>query len=850
MPGGPMPSLKQFESRPQRTVRSFTREFLENLRYQRGVELYATPTDYYQALALTVREYLMQDWLDSMDARNRAGAKLVCYLSAEYLPGRQLGNALLNTGLGEIAAESMRGLGLDLKELAEVEIEPGLGNGGLGRLAACYLDSLTTLDIPAIGYGIRYDYGIFRQTFVDGWQVEQPDVWTSGSSPWEVVHPQFANRVGFGGHTESYYDETGQFQVRWIPANQVVGVPYNIMVPGYRTRMVNTLRLWRARATEEFDLRIFNAGDYAKAVQQQTDSEVISKVLYPNDQTPQGRELRLRQQYFFVSCSIQDVFRYLPPGFDLRQLPKRVVFQLNDTHPTIAIAEMMRYLMDERHVPWVVAWDITSSMFGFTSHTLLPEASETWPVDIFGRLLPRHLEIIYEINRRFVEDVRKVWPGDEERVARMSIIGDGGQPHVRMTHLATVGSYSVNGVAPLQSRLLKERALKDMAEFWPKKFRNVTNGVTPRRFIGLGNPRLVRLIDSRIGAGWLEDLSRLTELEQFADDPEFQADWRRVKMANKSDLSVLLHRITGVGVSTSSMFDVLVKRIHLYKRQMLKLLHAIVLYNQIKANPQTGGPPRVVIFGGKAAPGYEAAKQVIKAINAVADVINRDPFTRDRLTIVYPPNFNVTLAQPIYAAADLSEQISLAGMEASGTGNMKFAMNGALTIGTLDGANIDIRELVGPENFFTFGMSESDVSALRKSGYDPRSIYESTPELKEAIDMIASNAFTPHEKGVLQPLVDRLIGYDEFMVLADFASYAECQQKVEAAYRDSTAWTRMSILNTARSGYFSSDRSIHDYAETIWNVSPMHMQKQPRKGAAEDTKEKRSDGGKDQNRTR
>lgn len=818
-----MPSLRQFESRPQRTVRSFTREFLENLRYNRGVDLYATPTDYYQALALTVREYLMQDWLDSLHAQSRTGAKVVCYLSAEYLPGRQLENALLNSDLGEIAAESLKSLNLDLKELAEVEIEPGLGNGGLGRLAACFLDSLTTLDIPAIGYGIRYDYGIFRQTFVNGWQVEQPDTWTSGSSPWEVVHTQFANRVGFGGHTEQYNDETGQYQARWIPEQQVVGVPYNILVPGYRTKMVNTLRLWRARATEEFDLRIFNAGDYARAVQQQTDSEVISKVLYPNDQTPQGKELRLRQQYFFVSCSIQDMFRFLPSGFDLRQLPKRYVFQLNDTHPTVAVAELMRFLMDERHVPWVVAWEITSKMFGYTSHTLLPEALETWPVDIFSRLLPRHMEIINEINRRFVDEVRKVWPGDEQRVDRMSIIGNGDALHVRMAHLATVGSYSVNGVAPLQSRLLKERTLKDFSELWPEKFGNVTNGVTPRRFIGLANPRLVELINSRIGDGWLADISRLAEIEQFVNDQEFQADWHRVKMANKADLSVALHRTTGVGVSTASMFDVLVKRIHLYKRQLLKTLHAIVLYNQLKDNPKEAGVPRVVIFGGKAAPGYEMAKLVIKLINSVAEIVNRDPSTRDRLTIVYPPNFNVTLAQKIYAAADLSEQVSLAGMEASGTGNMKFAMNGAPTIGTLDGANIDIRELVGPENFFTFGMTEEEARALRASGYSPGAIYESTPDLKKAIDLIASNVFTPNEPGVLQPIVDHLIGYDEFMVLADYGSYAETQFQAETVFRDPTAWTRMSILNTARSGYFSSDRSIRDYADTIWKVSPMRM---------------------------
>ncbi len=818
-----MPSLRQFESRPQRTARSFTREFLENLRYHRGVDLYATPVDYYQALALTVREYMMQNWLDSLHAQSRTGAKVVCYLSAEYLPGRQLGNALLNADLGEIAAESLQSLGLDLKELLEIEVEPGLGNGGLGRLAACYLDSLSTLDIPAIGYGIRYDFGIFRQTFVNGWQVEQPDSWSMGASPWEVVHPQFSNRVGFGGHTESYYDETGQFQVRWIPESQVVGVPYNILVPGYKTKMVNTLRLWRARAAQEFDLRTFNAGDYVNAVQQQIASETISKVLYPNDQTPQGKELRLRQQYFFVACSIQDIFRFLPSGFDLRNLPKRYVFQLNDTHPTVAVAEMMRFLMDERHVPWTMAWEITSKMFGYTSHTLLPEALETWPVEIFGKLLPRHMEIIYEINRRFVEDVRKVWPGDEARVTRMSIIGDGGQPHVRMAHLATVGSYSVNGVAPLQSRLLKERTLKDFSELWPKKFGNVTNGVTPRRFIGLANPRLTELISSKIGDDWLADISRLAELEQFANDQQFQADWHKVKLANKADLSVTLHRMTGVGVSTSAMYDVLVKRIHLYKRQLLKALHAIVLYNKIREDPKNALAPRVVIFGGKAAPGYEMAKLVIKLINAVGEVVNRDQSTRDRLTVVYPQNFNVTLAQKIYAAADLSEQVSLAGMEASGTGNMKFAMNGALTVGTLDGANIDIRELVGPENFFTFGMTEEEVRELRTSGYNPRAIYESSPELKQAIDMIASNVFTPNEPGVLQPIVDHLIGYDEFMVLADFASYVESQQNAEDAFRDPTAWTRMSILNTARSGYFSSDRSIRDYAETIWKVSPMRM---------------------------
>jgi glycogen phosphorylase len=818
-----MPSLRQFESRPQRTVRSFTREFLESLRYERGVEQYATPADYYYALALTVREYLMQDWLDSLHAQQRTGAKTVCYLSAEYLPGRQLGNNLLNAELEEIASKALEDLGLDLRELLEVEIEPGLGNGGLGRLASCFLDSLTTLNIPAIGYGIRYDYGIFRQTFVDGWQVEQPDSWSQLGNPWEVIHSAFANPVGFGGHTESYYDQTGQFQVRWVPERQVVGVPYNILVPGYRTRMVNTLRLWRARATQEFDLRIFNTGDYMRAVQQQTDSEVISKVLYPNDQTPQGKQLRLEQQYFFVSCSLQDIFRFLPSGFDLRQLPRRFVFQLNDTHPSIAVAEMMRILLDEKSVPWKIAWEITSKMFGFTSHTLLPEASETWPIDIFGRLLPRHLEIIQEINRRFAELVRVRFPGDEQRVARMSIIGNGGAPSVRMAHLATAVSESVNGVAPLQSRLLRERALKDFAEMWPKKFFNVTNGVTPRRFIALANPRLVKLINSKIGEHWLKDLRQLEGLEEYADDPEFQAAWNRVKAANKADLSLILHRTTGVGVSTSAIFDVLVKRIHLYKRQLLKALHVIVLYQQLKVDPSIDGPARAVIFGGKAAPGYEDAKQVIKLINSIADVVNRDPDVRDRLTVVYPPNFNVTLAEKIYAAADISEQISLAGKEASGTGNMKFAMNGAVTTGTLDGANIDIRELVGAENFFEFGMTEQEARKLAESGYNPRPFYETNAELKTAIDLIAADTFTPNQPGVLQGVVDNLLERDEFMVLADFASYLKCQEAVADAYLEPARWTRMSILNVARSGFFSSDRSIQDYCELIWRATPLQL---------------------------
>jgi starch phosphorylase len=803
------------------SVDDFMRRYLENLHFLRGVDRLATPNDRYQALSRTVRQYLMPRWLETIHALFDRQAKTVCYFSAEYLPGRQLDNTLLATGLDLIAQNAMAELGLDLDALREVEEEPGLGNGGLGRLASCLLDSLATLGIPAVGYGIRYEYGIFRQTFEDGRQVEQPDLWLRLGNPWEFPHPEQAVEVGFEGHCEWYRDDDGADRVRWLPGRRVQGVPYNVMVPGCRGGLVNTLRLWRARASREFDLQIFSAGDYTRAVYDKTVSENITKVLYPDDTTPQGRQLRLEQQYFFVACSLRDILRFLPPGFDMRRLPERVVIQLNDTHPAIAVAELMRLLVDEHRLAWDDAWHICRCIFAYTLHTLMPEALETWPVELIARLLPRHYEIIGEIDRRLCEDVGRRFPGDEARVARMAIVADGDQPRVRMAHLAAAASFAINGVAPLQSRLLREHTLRDFAAWRPDVFTNVTNGVSPRRFLRLANPRLSALICDAIGEGWLTNLDRLRELESFAADPAFREEWRRIKAANKADLADILHARTGVAVDPASMFDVMAKRLHEYKRQLLKVLHVIALYDRITTRPRARVAQRTVVFGAKAAPGYRMAKLIILLINRVAATINADQALRNRLTVAYPPNFNVTLAERFYPAADLSEQISLAGTEASGTGNMKFALNGALTIGTLDGANIEIRELVGPENFFLFGLTEEAVAAKRAAGYNPRAVYEADPVLKRTIDLISSGVFSPAEPGLFRPIVDALLNEDRYLVLADFGAYLAAQEAVERAYRDVEEWTRMSILNVARSGYFSSDRSVREYQERIWRVGPL-----------------------------
>jgi glycogen phosphorylase len=808
---------------PAVTVDGFVQEFLNNLNFRQGVALSSSsPNDRYLALAQTVRDYLMARWLEDQRAQFERQSKGVCYLSAEFLLGRQLDNNLLAADLSEIATEAMAGCGIDIDELRRLEVEPGLGNGGLGRLAACFVDSLATMSVPSIGYGIRYEYGIFRQTFVDGQQAEQPDQWLAMGAPWEFPHPEAAQTISFGGHTERY-DDRGVERTRWVPAWNVQAVPYNYMVPGYRNGRVNTLRLWSAVATDAFDLRTFNSGEYAEAVRAQTFASNISKVLYPEDSTPQGKELRLQQQYFFVAASIRDFLdNHLAEGFNLANLPDRVIFQLNDTHPVIAVPELMRVLVDERGLKWADAWEITRQCFAYTCHTLLPEALEEWSVDLLGRLLPRHLEIIYRINEEFLLAVREQFGDDELRIRNMSIIGEHPERSVRMAYLAAVAGSKVNGVAELHSQLLRDKVLPDFAEFFPGKFTNVTNGVTPRRFLRLANPGLSALITDALGPGWETDLDRLKELEAHAGDPGFRAAFAAVKAQNKILLRDELLARDGLQVGEGHLLDVMVKRLHEYKRQMLKLLHIVTLYEGIASGRVAASEitPRTFIFGAKAAPGYAMAKRIIHLINAVGSVINSDPRVEGRLKVLFPPNYNVTLAERVIPAADLSEQISLAGKEASGTGNMKFALNGALTIGTDDGANVELRELVGDDNFFLFGMAEPDVESLWAKGYRPGEFYQENPELRRAIDLIASGAFSGGDRSTFEPVVSNLLYDDRFMVLADYASYIDVQRKVDAAYADQDGWTRSAILNVARCGFFSSDRSMRDYIDRIWHTPP------------------------------
>nr|WP_198955124.1 glycogen/starch/alpha-glucan phosphorylase [Kineosporia sp. R_H_3] len=810
---------------PETDVDGFVGAFLRELNFGQGVSLArASVNDQHLALARTVRQYLMARWLEAIAQQRKNPVKAVGYLSAEYLLGRQLDNALLATGLVDVVEEGLAACGLSLDTLRDQEVEPGLGNGGLGRLAACFIDSLATMSVPCIGYGIRYEYGIFRQTFVDGRQVEQPDTWLTLGGPWEFPHPESSQLVNFAGHTETYVDEDGQERTRWVPGWNVLGVPYNYMVPGYRNGRVNTLRLWSARATKAFDLEIFNAGDYAEAVRAQTFAENISKVLYPEDSTPQGKELRLQQQYFFVACSLADyLFEVLHSTFDPAALPERIIFQLNDTHPVIAVPELMRLLVDVLKQPWDKAWDITRQCFAYTCHTLLPEALEVWPVELIGRLLPRHLEIIERINAEFLDEVRAAFPGDEMRVRRMSIISDYPERGVRMAFLATVAATKVNGVAALHSELLRDKVLPDFSELWPEKFINVTNGVTPRRFVRQSNPRLSGLITEAVGDGWVTDLDRLRGLEPLADDAGFRARFREVKQANKTRLFELLQRRDGYDLPEGSMLDVMVKRLHEYKRQSLKLLHIVTLYEGLVSGRVDPADivPRTFIFGAKAAPGYRMAKETIYLINSVASVVNADPRAKGVLTVAFPANYNVTLAETLIPAADLSEQISLAGKEASGTGNMKFALNGALTIGTDDGANVELRQLVGDDNFFLFGMLEPEVAALGERGYVPSSFYEADDDLKRAIDLISSGAFSGGDRGAFEPLVSNLLHEDRFMALADYRAYVDAQAKVDAAYGDQEAWSRSAILNIARCGFFSSDRSMRDYIDRIWHTEPV-----------------------------
>ncbi|MCW2559754.1 MAG: maltodextrin phosphorylase [Mycobacterium sp.] len=800
------------------------RDILDHVRYSIGRPAAALkPEHYYRALALSVRDRMQDNRVASTQTSLDLGKKVTCYLSAEFLMGPQLGNNLLNLEIEDAARAALAELGQDFDEVLACEPEPGLGNGGLGRLAACYLDSLATLERPAIGYGIRYEFGIFKQEFRDGWQVELTDNWLANGNPWEIAKPDVNYLINWGGHTEHYIDDAGADRIRWVPKQVIKGVAYDTPIQGYGVHTCNVLTLWSARAVESFALDAFNTGDYYKAVEEEVTSETVTKVLYPNDEPEAGKRLRLLQQYFFVSCSLQHVVHIMDDLADasLHDLPQRFALQLNDTHPSIGVAELMRILVDERRLGWDEAWAITVATFGYTNHTLLPEALEKWPLDLFRDSLPRHLEIIYEINSRFLDEVRAHFPGDIDRVRRMSIIGEEGGQTVRMAYLATVGSHAINGVAALHSDLLKASTLKDFYELWPERFSNKTNGVTPRRFLALANPGLRTLLDSTIGDGWLTHLDRLRGLEAFIEDAEFRQQWRNVKRANKARLSDYLHSVTGVELDPTWMFDIQVKRIHEYKRQHLSVLHIVRQYFRLKCNPGLDIAPRAYVFGGKAAPGYFMAKRIIKLINAVGETINNDPDVSRFMKVVFVPNFNVQNAHLIYPAANLSEQISTAGKEASGTGNMKFMLNGALTIGTLDGANVEIREEAGPENFFLFGLTEAEVEQVKRDGYRPSDYIDGNEDLQAVLGLIAGGQFSHGDTEVFKPLVDNLRHDDPFLVVADYASYVECQDRVAAAWQDGDAWSRMSILNTARSGKFSSDRSITEYCDDIWNVSPV-----------------------------
>jgi starch phosphorylase len=799
---------------------AFKHAFLDNLFYVQGkTPALATKTDYYMALAYTVRDRMLHRWISTTATYTQQGSRTVAYLSAEFLMGPHLGNNLVNLGMYDDVRAAVTEIGLNFEELLTHEDEPGLGNGGLGRLAACFLDSLATLEIPAIGYGIRYEFGIFQQEIVDGWQVERTDKWLRFGNPWEIARPEWAVEVKLGGYTERFVDEHERTRVRWVPHKTVNGVPYDTPVLGYRVNTANSLRLWKAEAPESFDFSVFNRGDYYGAVNQKVISENLSKVLYPNDEAAQGKELRLEQQYFFVCCSLQDMLRILHvQKIPLDRFHEKFAVQMNDTHPAIAVAELMRLLVDERAMEWNHAWRITRNTFGYTNHTLMPEALERWPIATFGKVLPRHLEIVYEINARFLDEARLHFFGDDARIARLSLIDEQGDRYVRMANLACVGSHAINGVADLHTQLLKQDVIHDFAELWPEKLSNKTNGVTPRRWVALANPRLASLITEAIGDGWLTCLERLRELEPFVDDANFRMRWREIKRCNKRDFAMFARERTGVALDPDSMFDVQVKRIHEYKRQHLAIIHVAALYHRLKSDPHFNMQPRTFIFGGKAAPGYHYAKLIIKLITSVGEVVNRDPQVRDRLKVLFLPNFNVTNGQRLYPAADLSEQISTAGKEASGTGNMKFCMNGALTIGTSDGANIEICSEVGAENFFMFGLLAPEVSALKARGYRPAHYYETNPDLRGAIDLITGGFFSRGDVTLFRPLVDGLMQWDPYLVFADFQAYSECQTLVDRTYQDVDRWTRMSILNVARSGHFSSDRTIREYVKEIWRA--------------------------------
>jgi starch phosphorylase len=798
-------------------------DILQNLYFLQGKSRdLATPNDWYMAVAYTVRNRLMKNWIETIYDLERNRLKWVGYLSAEFLMGPHLGNALINLDLYKEVELAVEKLGLNFRTILDTEEEPGLGNGGLGRLAACYLDSMSTLKVSAIGYGIRYEFGLFDQRFRDGWQYEVTDKWLRYGNPWEIPRPELSFLVRMGGHTEQETDAEGKFQSRWIPDSILKGVAYDTPVPGYCNDKINLLRLWKSEAVESFDFESFNRGDYIKAVEEKIRSENIGKVLYPNDESEQGRRLRLSQQYFFVSCSIQDALRlHKLQGIPIEELSDALALQLNDTHPAIGVAELMRLLIDDHKLNWETAWKITQQTFAYTNHTLLPEALEKWPLSLFATLLPRHLEIIYEINNRFLEGVRQRFPGDDSRIRSLSIIDEEGERYVRMAHLACIGSHMVNGVSKLHAELLKHEVMSDFYQLDPSKFIGITNGVSPRRWMKLYSPALSSLICEEIGDGWITNMEReLIKLEPLAENPEFRARWQAIKKSYKKDFAVQLSKIAGVEINSDSLFDVMVKRIHEYKRQHLNLLHIVHLYCKLKRDPGFPITPRTFIFGGKAAPGYHMAKLIIKMIHSVAEVVNKDQDVDGRIRVIFFPDFNVKNSEKIYRAADLSEQISMAGKEASGTGNMKFAINGALTIGTMDGANIEIMNSAGRENFFLFGSSVVDINQLRQRGYRPYSLYQSDEELREVIDRLGSGEFSTGDKNLFRPIIDSLLGSDPYFLLQDFRSYINCQNEVAETFIDSDRWTRMSILNVARMGKFSSDRSIREYCDQIWKIKP------------------------------
>ncbi len=789
----------------------------------------------YVSVALAIRDRMMERWIRTQDAYYENDAKRVYYLSLEFLMGRTLGNSLVNLGLLESCQDALSDLSYDFEKLREAEWDAGLGNGGLGRLAACFLDSLATLELPSYGYGLRYDYGIFHQRIVGGAQVETPDGWLRYGNPWEIARNGDQFRIRFGGRVHQYVNDAGRLMTEWVDTEDVLAIPYDTPVPGYRNETVNTLRLWSARATEEFDLRRFNEGDYLRAVEEKAESENITKVLYPNDNVSAGRELRLRQEYFFVSATLQDIIRRYKKHYLLYDDQKglrpfdrfveRTAIQLNDTHPALAIPELMRILVDVEGLGWDEAWSITTATFGYTNHTVLPEALERWPVDLLGRLLPRHLQIIFEINQRFLDLVREKG-GDDERCRRMSIIEEDGEKRVRMAHLAIVGSHSVNGVAALHTDILKRELFRDFFELWPERFNNKTNGITPRRWLKKANPRLAALITDALGEKWVTDLYDLKRLTARAEDAGFALRWRAVKRANKERLARIIaeqytRRGTPLEVDPDSMFDCQVKRIHEYKRQLLNVLHVVTRYNRILDDPGGKHVPRTVIFAGKAAPGYAKAKLIIRLINAVGEVVNHDPAVRGLLKVVFLADYRVSLAEHIFPASDLSEQISTAGTEASGTGNMKFALNGALTIGTMDGANVEIAEEVGADNIFIFGLLTEEVNAL-KGRYDPWAYYYRNADLRRALDMIGGGAFSPQQPDLFQPIVRSLLDEgDKYLLLADYASYVDRQRDVDETYRNESLWTRKAIHNVAGMGKFSTDRTISEYAREIWGVKPV-----------------------------